>query len=897
MSDKCPDCPAPSADMDGFIVSGPGGAPRSESAGVSSSEGPFAKEAPQTGHFILKGKVSSSSPLPDVPEPGWAYEAAEAGTYGGVHATPGDLIWCAGVNPVRWRIAQSDFDGAVRSVSVQQVLSSGTKIATVTVDGQATDLYCEPSGLASVSASFECREEPVQLPLAFYVHLCEYWDDGETDGCYSQDAGNDPVNFSFISGVETKIATLQAIPEVSDTYYTLYIEIGDVSYNGRSGRSGEREASDDTLYYCGVNLNVGSQYIQVNESQDITFTRLYRSYRNSGETWRRMEITSISSTSVSINSDLFGQYTVSARAVREPNGPSGEYVISVYATAVSAEAGSGTTPILSLTSTGADGTSSTQEVDMSCLGGGSGIQTLSGDFGCETSEVSPAVDEPAVLYATQMVFLDQTGYETLESGSIPYGHYSSAYSGSHQSASFSTSVPSSAPYAVALSTGTSEYASDYKLKTLNLLDWSYGGAVKVSDLLAAGEDGVKLDFSGGDAEPYGDGTLDVYASFSASQDGSYTVSYSARKDAVTEDILTAKIDGKDGSGEVVSSVDVSPLLNYIGGRVENVPAGDSEMLPLVDQDNPGVEPPFYFANFDFYNDSYQQAVFPDEDFSDGALIASFSSLEPESFVPLFFYGDPASQPSLAYSKVDSFTGNPARFSLETALAGPLALDELDLSSNPPVPTGNTVSLVTERVEGAVPAYRFTLYSGSGEMKKVLRLYPSCDGDIDLSGLVPSPSPSPSGGVEDYELAFEKTASSGDPSLLADLSSYKAGADGFLDVVAVIVFFSSSLNVVASVSTSGSVQPLTAAIQHPNPSSESMGLGFVRFWKDGGMTRVSSGSGYNANGAFVQASESYCFNIAGALRDDIPYFAVLAVTGDTRDTTLKVYVRRAHEREL
>ena len=538
MPDKCLECPVPSADMDGFIVSGPGGAPRSEGSGVSSPEGPFVREAPQTGHFILKGKVSSSSPLPDVPEPGWAYEAAEAGTYGGVHATPGDLVWCAGVNPVRWRIAQSDFDGAVRSVSVRQILSSGEKIATVTVDGQATDLYCETGG---------------------------------------------------------------------------------------------------------------------------------------------------------------------------------------------------------------------------------GIQTLSGEFGCETHVLSPAVDEPAVLYATKMVFIDQTGFEMLEGRNIPYGHFSSAYSGSHQSASFSTSVPSSAPYAIALSTGVDRYASGYLLNSMFIGDWPYGGAVKVSDLLAAGETGVKLYFSGGDTEPYGDGTLDVYASFSANQDGSYAVSYSARKDAVTEDILTAKIDGKDGSGETVSSVDVSPLLNYIGGRIENVPAGDSEMLPLVDSENPEGEPPFYFTSFEFFND--QQYVFPDEDFSNGALIASFSSsLEPESFTPLFHYGDPAGQPGLAYAKMDSSTGNPAQFALETALAGPIVLDEFDVSSDPPVPTGNTVSLVTERVEGDVLAYRFTLYSGSGEMKKVLRLYPSCDGEIDLSGL------GGGGGTSAETLSFECGASASPVTVSSDISA-------------------------------------------------------------------------------------------------------------------------------
>jgi hypothetical protein len=536
--------------MDGFIVSGPGGAPRSEGSGVSSPEGPFVREAPQTGHFILKGKVSSSSPLPDVPEPGWAYEAAEAGTYGGAQATAGDVVWCAGVNPVRWAILQSDSGSAV---SVEQILSSGTKIATVTVGGQATDLYCETGG---------------------------------------------------------------------------------------------------------------------------------------------------------------------------------------------------------------------------------GIQTLSGDFGCETHELSPAVDESAVLYATQMVRLDQTGYESLMAGNRPSGHYEYAFGASgtltHNSSSFTTTPPEResdipVPYAFALSTGIDEYASGYLLNSMFIGDWPYGGAVKVSDLLAAGETGVKLDFSSSiGSDPYGDGTLDVYASFSANQDGSYTVSYSARKDAVTEDVLTAKIDGKDGSGEVVSSVDVSPLLNYIGGRIENVPAGDSEMLPLVDQENPGVEPPFYFPDFGFYNDSYQQDVSPDVDFSDGALIASFSSsLEPESFVPLCFYGDSSGMPIFAYAKIDSSTGRFAGFTFETALAGPIVLDEFAFSSGQPdpAPTGNTASLVIERVEGPVLAYRFTLYSGSGEMKKVLRLYPSCDGEIDLSGL------GGGGGTSAETLSFECGVAPSAP----DVSVQSAGA--------------------------------------------------------------------------------------------------------------------------
>lgn len=523
MSDKCLDCPVPSADMDGFIVSGPGGAPRSESAGVSSSEGPFAKEAPQTGHFILKGKVSSSSPLPDVPEPGWAYESAEAGTYGGVQATAGDLVWCAGVNPVRWAILQSDSGSGGSSVSVQQVLSSGTKIATVMVDGQATDLYCETGG---------------------------------------------------------------------------------------------------------------------------------------------------------------------------------------------------------------------------------GIQTLSGGFGCETREISPAVDEPASFSTTRMVFLDQTGYETLESGNIPYDHFSYAFSGSdrldHYSASFTTAVPASAPYAVALKTykPTPEPGIYYCLKSSDISDWQYGEAVKVSDLLAAGETGAKLVSIG--EIPYGDGTLDVYASFSANQDGSYTVSYSARKDAVTEDVLTAKIDGKDGSGETVSSVDVSPLLNYIGGKVEEVRS--QGQVPLTDVR--GLNPsdavfPVYWNNsasgnafFNAGNVDIATVSYSVSDGSETFVLASGSS--PAYFYPYYIRIDSISFSPIYYYFVPEFEGstNSVEVSLDDLLSGPVELQEYMAADqqSAPSPTGNTITLVMEAVEGDAPTYRCSLYAATGEAKKVLRLYPSCDGEIDLSGI-------------------------------------------------------------------------------------------------------------------------------------------------------------------
>lgn len=145
MPDKCLDCPVPSADMDGFIVSGPGGAPRSEGSGVSSPEGPFVREAPQTGHFILKGKVSSSSPLPDAPQVGWAYVVEEAGEYGGVSATEGDMVYCMSLNPVKWGALQADSD------------DSGRDLVSV-----SAAFGCDPSPVLSLTSTAASGEGAVQ---------------------------------------------------------------------------------------------------------------------------------------------------------------------------------------------------------------------------------------------------------------------------------------------------------------------------------------------------------------------------------------------------------------------------------------------------------------------------------------------------------------------------------------------------------------------------------------------------------------------------------------------------------------------------------------------------------------------------------------------------------------
>lgn len=165
MPDKCLDCPAPSADMDGFIVSGPGGVPRADSAGSSASEGPFAKEAPQTGHLVIMGTLGADGnpgSLPDVPKVGWAYVAEDAGTYGGVQATEGDMVYCMSLNPTRWGVLQADSDDSGRD-------------------------------LVSVSASMDCESSSGQFS-PYYPRSCQF---------YGYDyAGDEPVPVSAVYSVD-----------------------------------------------------------------------------------------------------------------------------------------------------------------------------------------------------------------------------------------------------------------------------------------------------------------------------------------------------------------------------------------------------------------------------------------------------------------------------------------------------------------------------------------------------------------------------------------------------------------------------------------------------------------------------------------------------------------------
>lgn len=101
MEDRCLKCPE-IPDGDGFLQHESAGGLRSESSGVSVSEGPFVLPPPETGFVELKGFVSSDADLPPYPRPGWMVVADRPGEYGGISLQPGDALVCVGTNPAVW---------------------------------------------------------------------------------------------------------------------------------------------------------------------------------------------------------------------------------------------------------------------------------------------------------------------------------------------------------------------------------------------------------------------------------------------------------------------------------------------------------------------------------------------------------------------------------------------------------------------------------------------------------------------------------------------------------------------------------------------------------------------------------------------------------------------------
>ena len=118
------------------------------------------------------------------------------------------------------------------------------------------------------------------------------------------------------------------------------------------------------------------------------------------------------------------------------------------------------------------------------------------------------------------------------------------------------------------------------------------------------------------------------------------------------------------------------------------------------------------------------------------------------------------------------------------------------------------------------------------------------------------------GIEPYQLVYSGNTEINTNQLTIPLYSDEDHIGGYSDVV-ITCDLMSTVAVTAHYSKYGNSSLTSVTLQHPNPSSEYMGLGVARFWNDGGLFKMSYGCGYNANLTAIPQTEGYIFNIDGA----------------------------------
>lgn len=224
------------------------------------------------------------------------------------------------------------------------------------------------SSIADVSASFECRAVAQSIAPAFSIQICDYWDDGESDGCYSSDYLNDTLDFSMLSGVEQKLGTLSLANNTPDNPVVSF-GMGDAINSQTPLTLARREllvSGDASSLYGSGASNISVSSLAVGDSLAFTFYNIsVTEYNGTYYTGRTIALDAPTQT-VELSSEVLGTFTISARVVREPD-VDGKFTVSFYATATLADASTSTVPTLMLTTTDVSGTTHEQEIDMSCI--------------------------------------------------------------------------------------------------------------------------------------------------------------------------------------------------------------------------------------------------------------------------------------------------------------------------------------------------------------------------------------------------------------------------------------------------------------------------------------------------------------------------------------------------
>lgn len=595
------------------------------------------------------------------------------------------------------------------------------------------------SSIADVSASFECRAVAQPIAPAFNIGVCDYWDDGESDGCYSSDYLNDTLDFSVMSGVETKLGTLSLANNTPDNPVVSF-SMGDVSTSTQTPLTLARRellVSGDAsaLYGSGASSSVSS--LAVGDSLAFTFSNIgVTEYDGTYYTGRTITLDAPTQT-VEISSEVLGTFTVSARVVREPD-VDGKFTVSFYATATLADASTSTVPTLTLTTTDVSGTTHEQEIDMSCISA-----DISLDAGCREVVVTPATAEPFDDYLlsgsinTLLLNADGTISDLKHANPIPVDNTARGSVTMELFNPESTDGLSIELYAKQSS------GNDSRNYYSNVDEADAQKCATLADFLAAGEQGLPLiyadetSFSG--VTPLAENET-LYASVVSNGNSSYTFTFTVRAPEVTETRLILDLVSGD------NRTDLKPLLGYVGGKVDTVavPSGDAVQLS------------FGYAGAGYIFGS-RRSDFPTvglfansaEDICNRTNLIQPTSVGPgtDTFtyyfetMPTHFAIPSISEVDATGTKVGTTSYASPMLDMETMRctgegtvladipeAG-LVYTEYDTSSRPFVPTGRTLRLrATVGNAGIV----FTLWQQETVDKPVLCLEPSCDPCIDLS---------------------------------------------------------------------------------------------------------------------------------------------------------------------
>jgi hypothetical protein len=273
----------------------------------------------------------------------------------------------------------------------------------------------------------------------------------------------------------------------------------------------------------------------------------------------------------------------------------------------------------------------------------------------------------------------------------------------------------------------------------------------LSDLIGAGSDGMPLTLDESSTYSGIDPDTPIFLSCVFNGNDSYTFNIMTNTEATTEKELTLDLVSGD------NRVDMKPLLEHIGGKVETtlVPTSDFEPVTIYSYSGPRPETfpavayPSNGLNFLFDFDAMESVPFAlDGNSVVGIVPSSYSWYESPSFIFSFYLFSSIDADPLTLSNISGFDPSasfPYIFSYSTIqelldAGGTLPLNVLTAGTPPEVVDDFPVQYylhveLCEAQDGA--CYRFTVLTGAAETKTVLHLEPSCDTDIDLSPITDS----------------------------------------------------------------------------------------------------------------------------------------------------------------